>query len=155
MITQNGMVQPLQGAVPYHFLGKKYILVPNAITDETIDFFLHGHCSMLALALHLKTDLPLMVATSSKRGQEWEGHAFVQMGEDTYLDIAGMRTMETMQEDFSSELKNPRAIPAYKFSMMMFNIPRPMNALNFLGEQEREYVHHIADIIIRKEGLSC
>lgn len=155
MTTHNGMAQPHQGAVPYQFSGQIYNLVPNVITQETIDFFLHGHCAILAIALHLRTGLtPLMVATSSKRGQKWEGHAFIKMGENQYLDIAGMRTMETMQEDFAGELKTPRIIPASKFTAMMFNIPRPQNGLNFLGEQEREYVEGIADILVRQEGLS-
>jgi hypothetical protein len=66
-----------------------------------ISVFTSGDCISLAWAIHQLTGLPIAVfTTAGVEDSEWTGHVAIQVGEDQFLDITGIRTAASIRSDF-------------------------------------------------------
>lgn len=61
---------------------------------ETQQLFSKGACGFLAYAIHERTGLPFTVVTEDPKAEYWQGHVAIKLGEDRYLDVTGVSTMD-------------------------------------------------------------
>jgi hypothetical protein len=67
-----------------------------------MSFFLHGQCHLFAIALKRLTGLPLagVLDFDAEYLTTYLMHAFVEVNDDLILDVAGIRSSESMMKDF-------------------------------------------------------
>lgn len=70
---------------------------------ETQKLFTKGACGFLAYALHEKTGLPITIVTADPKTPYWQGHVALKLGEDRYLDVTGVCTMDEFVQRYELE----------------------------------------------------
>lgn len=65
--------------------------------EETQELFTKGACGYIAYALQQKTKLPILVLTDDSTSDYWQGHVALKLGEDSYLDISGVATLDELR----------------------------------------------------------
>jgi hypothetical protein len=58
--------------------------------------FTKGACGFLAYELHKRTGFPLAVLTDDPDAKGWSGHVAVRIGDDAYLDISGVSSLDSL-----------------------------------------------------------
>jgi hypothetical protein len=141
------------------YIGSQSATVTYGELDaEAISLFRHGACTLLALALHDRTGLPLVLFTSRdvEADGEWSGHAAVLAGPHTVLDATGLTSFAEVSEDYrryGSGVSEARVVTRDEFLDVVTSDPDYReDPMSFVDELERLLIADYA-VILEKKNL--
>ena len=118
------------------------------IDDEAQGLFLHGYCGLLAWAIHKNTNYPIVLFTAPTT-TGWSGHALVQVGDDAYLDITGVRTAEDVHHDYPTT-GEPEVITSDEYRERLASDAHREDPMMFVDELERLILEDFAEFVVHE-----
>jgi hypothetical protein len=125
------------------------------VTSEINAVFTHGYCGLLAWAIHQKTGLPFAVFTSVDitRG-DWTGHVAIQVGEDQFLDITGVRNAASIHSEFRG-LQEHVVMSADEFLLHTVAEDYRADPLSLFADLERFITEDFAEFLISNHRIKA
>lgn len=121
--------------------------------DEAHGLYGYGYCTFLAYAIHKAADLPLVLFTAPSESG-WQGHAAVKVGEDAYLDIAGVNTFAEIKEKYRELRGEPEVVTEEKFITTVMP-DRPAHTFwDFIEELEQLVTEDFAAFLLEENAAS-
>lgn len=147
-------VKYLPKAIPVTFGSRKGHLTLRKVDLQALRIYRHGHCTLLALALHRLLGYELVLFTKHYDGGMWLGHAAVRLPDGRFLDIAGIFRDEKAilaAYDFTAPAQ---VVSAEEFhSTVIYNEPSTRDLFSFVGELEGLITYDFARYLIKLYGL--
>lgn len=128
-------------------------LTLRKVDDNAIGVFGYGYCTLLALAVHRKTGLPLVLFTFPTDSDDWCGHAAIQVGKDAYLDINGVNTEEDIHRRYP-KVGAPIQVTEVEFCNIVASGEHVADPMSFVEELEQLVTHDFALHLIDKNQIT-
>lgn len=147
-------VKFLPKAIPVTFGSRKGHLTLRKVDIEALRIYRHGHCTLLALALHRLLGYDLVLFTKHYDGGMWFGHAAVKLPDGRFLDVAGIFKNEKeilAAYDFTAPAQ---VVSPEEFnSIVIYNEPTARDIFSFVPELEGLITYDFAKYLIKIHGL--
>lgn len=145
---KHGETKPVK---PTKFFNQDVVIDFKNLNDEADQFYGHGQCFLLALALHEQTGHPLVVWDEPASNDFlWRGHAALQIGENKYLDVNGVLTEEQIAAKFDQPLTKQRLdthADAVKHCVIWdFFVDKPWQPV---GEEAQKATQQYAKLVLK------
>ena len=123
------------------------------LTSSATSIFKYGYCVLLAYAIHLKTDLPLFLFTSTTKETGWSGHAGVINPEtNKFIDIQGTHEIANVRNSFPN-IDEGHEVTREEFLNLVISEEYRDEPFGFLDELEQLIVDHFADLVIEETKI--
>jgi len=136
------------------FGSRPAILTLRLIDDEAKGLFGRGHCALLALSMHDKTDLPFAVFTEPEDDSYqdgWTGHAALLVDDDHILDIDGIHPIADVARKFSNLDGSFTVMDREQFVNTVVEQEERADPYGFIDELEQLVLDDFAEFIVETE----
>lgn len=138
--------------IPCVFGSRTANLTLREINSEAVNIFGWGYCTLLALAVHDITGFPLALFTKTLVGEDWKGHATVQITDCLFLDITGLNSVENINKKYGMAT-NPKLVSREEYCSTIATGEHVTNPFSFIRPLEQKIVKDFAALVV-KEYLS-
>ena len=121
----------------------------GVVDSEAINLYGYGFCTLLALTIHRKTGLPLVLFTTKYENNSWSGHATVQLPDGTLLDIQGVRTVKEIQEEYRFTV-GPTVHTLEQFCEIIATDEHVADPMSFVDRLEQLITEEFANLLIKE-----
>jgi hypothetical protein len=141
------------GSIEVNFGSTGATLKLRHIDSEAQTLFGYGHCALLALSMHDKTDLPFVVFTAESKDSDdgWSGHAALLVGDGKILDIGGVHDIGDVEKKYSALDGSYAVMDRAEFVKLIVDEEYKENPYEFLGELEQFVLDDFAEFIVGQE----
>lgn len=127
-------------------------LTLQLVDAEASSLYGWGYCTLLALALHDLSGYPLVLFTRNQDQSQWKGHAAVKINDDSYLDIAGVRTAASICEEYRLDAE-PVTVTREQFCSAVASGEHEENPMSFVDRLEQLVTMDFAQLVLKEAGV--
>lgn len=127
-------------------------LTLQLVDAEAVNLYGWGYCTLLALAMHDLSDAPLVLFTRDQTETQWKGHAAVKIREDAYLDITGVRTAESIRNEYRLN-SNPEEVTRDQFCSRVASGEHESDPMRFVDRLEQLITVDFAGFLLKNAGV--
>lgn len=135
------------GTIDVTFGSTGATIMLRSTSYDASGLFGYGYCALLALALHDRTQLPLILFDAQNLDNEdWQGHAAIRIDDANILDIDGVRPHAEVLNEYGN-LTPGRVVNRDEFINTVCTIEHRDNPYGFVEPLEQFILHDFAEYL--------